>query len=90
MSEKLAIELRKAYVVERAGHTLTAKGPPGAAPEATHGHDRISLSALARAVAQPEPERLNELAAAVETGRYAVTGWELSRRLVAEHMVSTL
>lgn len=87
MSEKLAIELRQASALERAGSAYRTAKPLPAPAVAHHRRDQISISALARAIASPETAgRLEELAAAVESGSYAVAAEALGRRLLAEHL----
>lgn len=88
MREKLAIESRPAYALEGAGRALPAPKSLSAGTTATAPRgDRISISALARAIAFPEQAaRLEQLAAAVSAGRYLVAPFRLSQVLVRSHL----
>lgn len=88
MREKLAIEPRPAYALEGAGRALPAPKSSAGPVQAPRQCDRISISALAHAIASPETAtRLSELAAAVEARRYAIEALALSRRVLAEHIL---
>lgn len=88
MSEKLAIPSGPAFALERAGHAPpVAMSPSAGATTTTHGGDRISISTLARAVGFAQhPARLEQLAAAVSSGRYLVAPLRLSQVLVRSHL----
>jgi hypothetical protein len=89
MSEKLASVPHRS-VLERAGEALltTARQLRGTLAAPAGRADEVSISALARAIAFPQPARLEQLASAVQGGTYFVPHSDLSRSLVSEHLLT--